>query len=362
MSADSRSQRAQHAEAALAGALDERQSLILRAVVTAYIGSAAPVGSSTISHLLPVRLSSASIRNTMAELARLGLIEKAHASSGRIPTAAGLRVFVDHLLGPSELGAYERRDLSQSFESAEHEGVGVVRVASQLLSDRTRQLGFVTTPRVDRMLLRHVSLVRLSSEKLLVVLVSESGETHRRVVDAVDVGDQARLDRIAASLSERSWGETLTSLRTKLLRESLEIASRADHVLEQALAIGLRVLSVDAVVDPIDLVIASRLALLEQPEFSDAGRLRDLFAALEDNAELVGLLDQMIDAEGVRVSLGEELEATELRGCALVAAPYRLGASGAPVGVLGVIGPSRMDYNRIIPLVGYCSQLVTEKF
>jgi heat-inducible transcriptional repressor len=139
--------------------LTERQGAVLRAVMAAYVGEAAPVGSRTVSHLLPVKLSSASIRNTMAELSVLGLIEKPHASSGRVPTECGLRFFLDELLDPAELALYQRCTLDRSFEGVEAEEV--VHLASQLLSDHTRQLGFVVVPRLERVVLRHVTLVRL---------------------------------------------------------------------------------------------------------------------------------------------------------------------------------------------------------
>ncbi len=338
--------------------LSERQQSVLRALVAAYVGAAAPVGSGTISDLLSVRLSSASVRNTLAELSDLGLIRKPHASSGRVPTDEGMRLFVDRLLAPGDLDDCQRRLLDRSFEVVEADHA--VRLASQVLSDHSHQLGFVVAPRLERLALQHVSFVRLGAERVLAVLVDVSGHAHQRVVEAPEPDrgiDQAELDRMASALNERVAGCTLPEVRDRLRGEVRSLRNRAGRLVERALRLGLR--AAEAALEtptPSDLVIATRLALLDQPEFSDPERLRDLFAALEQGERLVDLLEELLEGDGVSVTLGERLETHGLSGCALVAAPY-----GESAGMLGVIGPTRMDYGRIIPLVGYCSRLVTDK-
>ncbi len=337
-------------------ALTDRQRLVLQAVATAYLADAAPVGSTTLSHSLSVRLSPASIRTTMAELCDLGFLETPHTSAGRIPTSSGLRFFVDQLLPPGELGSYERRTIDNSFELAASDGV--VNFVSRLLSEHTRQLGFVVAPRVERMILRHVSLVRLSSERVLVVLVSQSGQAHRRVVDDPGHSDQRELEKIASELNERIVGKTLEQVRRSLDEELETLQEQTDRLVRRALALGLRVIAAERS-DASEIVIATRLALLDQPEFSDPERLRELFGAVEARERLIELLDQVIGDEGASVALGDELLESGLDRLALVAAPY--GGGGSPLGVLGVIGPRRMDYGHVIPLVSYCSLFVTEK-
>jgi len=337
-------------------ALTERQAVVLRAMVRAYVGAAAPIGSKTVSHLLPMNLSPASIRTTLAELTAKGLVEKPHASSGRIPTDHGMRLFIDELLDPDDLAAYEKRTLS--FSLGEVDVDELASVASQLLSERTRQLGFVVAPRIDRMVLRYVSLVRLTTSQLLVVLISKTGETHRRVIPDESGEDQAKLDRIAAMLNERIAGLTLREAREGLALEARALRHRADHWLTRVLELGARAVAPDQD-GPIDLVLGTRLALLEQPEFRDPNRIRELFAAVEMKERLVEVLDRMLEAGGTRVALGAEVDEPGLHHCAVVAASY--GGDEAPLGVLGVIGPSRMPYGRVIPLVEYLSQLITEK-
>lgn len=338
--------------------LSERQGLVLRAIVAAYVGEAAPVGSRSLSHVLPIALSAASIRNTMAELAELGLIEKPHRSAGRVPTAAGLRVFVDRLV-PRGLDDFERRDLAGSV--AESDPEALLRSASNVLSQRTRQLGFVTAPRGDTLVLRHVSLVRLSTSKVLAVLVAETGAALRRILDDEESGDQPELDRLAAALNERVAGRTLAQVRDALAREIVALRSHARGVLERALLLGWRALEAEGGDDDAgDLVIATRLALLDQPEFQDPEQVKQLFGAIEAKASLLAILRKMIAAPNVTIAFGEELGEPELRRLALVAAPYGAGG-GAPLGVLGVIGPRRMDYPRVVALVQYLSTIVSER-
>ena len=216
--------------------ITERQAAVLRAVVASYVGDAAPVGSKTISYLLPITLSSASIRNVLAELAELGLVEKPHASAGRVPTERGLRLFVDELVAPVRLAPSERREIAYCVEGVE--GEGVVQLASELLSRHTRQLGFVVAPRIDRLVLRHVSLVRLSRERLLVVLIAQTGAAHRRVIEDEHGFGQAELDRIAGLLNERVAGRTLPEVRDRLAREAQVLRREANQLLARALELG----------------------------------------------------------------------------------------------------------------------------
>jgi heat-inducible transcriptional repressor len=350
--------------------LGERQRMVLRAVVTAYLAEAAPISSATVSHLLPVALSSASIRNTMAELAAFGLIEKPHASAGRVPTEDGLRLFVEQLLNPQELAAFDQRSLSSACK--EIPGEGVTRWVSTQLSERTHQLGFVVSPRIERVPMRHVSFVRVARDRLLAVLVPEAGPIQQRVIADTGSSDQAELDAVAAQLNERLPGRTLGEMRLLLEGELRDLRSEARGIYFRAADLGIRVFAASAQ-DEEDLVITTRSALLSQPEFNDPDRTRAVFEAVETNRRLLDVICRVLEdpRDSVSVSLGEELEELGLRDCAIVAVSYgHAGRSTAAaddgegdraLGVLGVIGANRMDYGRVIPLVSYCSRLVTEK-
>lgn len=335
--------------------LTERQAAVLRALVHAYVGHASPVPSGMLAQLLPEPLSSASVRNTLAELAELGFVAKPHASGGRMPTESGFRLYVDELLRAPVFGKPELRRLAGQLERGDLDAI--VRAASYQLSDLTGQLGFVLVRRLDRAPLRHVSLVRLARDRVLVVLVTADGATLQRVVHDPAPSAQPELERMAVLLNERLVGSTLAEVRGLLATEAEALRSRADVVLGRAVSLALSALPADLAADdgPGDLVIATRLALLDQPEFRDPERLRELYRAVEDRERLVQMLDHMLGPSGVSVRLGAEVSEPTLRHCGVVAASWGEG------GVLGVIGPSRMDYGRVIPLVDTLSHLMTEK-
>ncbi len=376
----SRSERPQYESAILAPmpTLSERQRMVLRAVSAAYIANAQPASSTTVSHLLPVALSSASIRSTMAELASLGLLEKPHASAGSVPTEQGIRIFVDELLDPAELAEYERRSLASDLE--QQRGEPYIEAASRLLSERTQQLGFAMAAPAPTLMMRHISLVRVAHDRLLVVLVPQVGQTQQHIIEEPGFDDQVELDRMASVLNERIVGRSLGEVKRQLEGELTELRNEASRLRVRALQMGLRVFG-RTEESGSDLVVPSRLAVLAQPEMNDPERIRGVFAAVEMSERLVEVLGRLLESKSAAVSiaLGEDLEDPGLRHCAVVAVPYggrpRPGgaessadpadeAEDAPSpaqGVLGVIGPSRMDYARIVPLVEYCSQLVTAR-
>jgi heat-inducible transcriptional repressor len=336
--------------------LSERERAVLRAMVTAYLAEAAPIGSGTIAALLATRVSSATIRSTLSELGEKGLVEQPHTSAGRVPTEAGLRFFIDALLDRREVEEADRRTLSYEVGVAEIDSV--VPVAAELLSQSTRQLGFIALPTLEQVVLQHVSLVRLGAESVLVLLVSATGTAYRRVVHSQPAPEQRDLEKMAAHLNGRITGRTLRQARDVLARDARAGREHADTVLARAIALAKAALSADEGLGA-DLVVATRLALLDQPEFQDPRRVRDLFEAVETKEGLLEVLDQVLDEPGVSVLLGGEVSEPALRSCALVATRY--GDVDAPLGVLGVIGPARMNYARVIPLVDYFSHLVTEK-
>ena len=326
-----------------------RQAQVLSALVGAYVGEAAPVASETVAALLPVRLSPASVRTTLGELHELGLLEKPHRSAGRIPTELGLRAFVSGL--PSrELAPYEKRRLEGRLGSE-----AGAEAASRVLTEHTRQLGFVLPPRLDGVVLRNVSFVRVSSERVLAVLVAAGGRLFRRLLDQPGRGDQGELDRMASALRERVVGRTLRAVRDQLLAEAAALRSQADLLLERV----LRALPADPGGDGDDLVMGTHLALLDQPEFRDPERIRALLEALSEKERLVDVVSHMLDERRPSVAFGGDLGEPALAHLALVAAPY--GGASSGLGSVGVIGPVRMDYARVIPLVGYVSRLLTEE-
>jgi heat-inducible transcriptional repressor len=251
---------------------------------------------------------------------------------------------------------WERRRIAQEIDEATADAS--LHVASELLSERTGQLGFAVLPRLDRVVLRHVSLIRVSSERVLVVLVSRAGATYQRFIHDTHSGGQIRLEGIESELNRRLAGHTLAELRELLQSQTQALRDRASRLALHALLAAVSSLSSEAAVHG-DVLIATRAPLMEQPEFHDPERLRALLAALETHETLVAFVDRVLDQPGVAVTFGGEVEVPELSYCAVVSASC--GAGEEPLGMVGVLGPNRMDYARVIPLVGLFSRLVTEK-
>jgi heat-inducible transcriptional repressor len=264
-----------------------------------------------------------------------------------VPTERGLRAFVA-ALPERELSAWEKRALAERLLRD-----GEAAATPRLLTDCTRQLGFVLPPRLDGVVLRNVSFVRVSSERVLAVLVAEGGRVLRRLLEEPGRGDQAALDRMATALRERVVGRTLRAVRDELLAEARALRTQADLLLERALRAAP-----DGAGDAFDLLLDTHLALLEQPEFRDPERIRGLLLALEEKERLADVVSRMLEAGGPCVIFGGDLGEPALAHLAVVAAPFGREPGGG--GSLGVIGPCRMDYARVIPLVGYVSRVLSE--
>ena len=363
--------------------------MVLRALVSTYVEQAGPVASGALTQRMPTSLSPASIRNTLAELHEAGLIDKAHASAGRVPTPLGMHVFIDQLLEFTDLGAQQQRMLDRALDGVD--AAETPRQTSHLLSEHTRQLGFVMAPRVEHLRMRSVHLVAVAERRVLAVLVAENGGVIQHVFDFPEQLTTRELERAASLLATRLAGRTLIGLRQLLEAERDRLRGEADQWMRRVWALGLQACELE---DGDDLVIATRSALLDQPEFSDPARIRGLFAALETNQKLLVLLRELAQADGesrmgLRMNLGQALDEPSLSDCALVAMPYghlpmsrtrrsltdrmadrkwdarenpsEVGSKDGSLGVLGVIGPQRMDYGRVIPLVNYCAELVSRK-
>jgi heat-inducible transcriptional repressor len=368
-----------------ASELSERQAMVLRALVATYVEQAGPVASAALASRMPTTLSPASIRNTLAELHEAGLIDKAHASAGRVPTPQGMGVFIDQLLYLADLAPKQQRILDRALDGVD--AAETPRQTSHLLSEHTRQLGFVMAPRVEHLRMRSVHLVGVADQRILAVLVAEDGRVIQRVFDYPERLTSRELEQAAVGLATRIAGRTLVGLRRILEKERERLRGEADQWMRRVWSLGLHACEPD---DGDDLVIATRIALFDQPEFANPERIRGLFAALEQNQKLLTLLRELANAGGqeaqvgLRVSLGQALGEPSLRDCALVSMPYgplreadrgRLvtarmdsrglasdsGTAAGSLGVLGVIGPQRMDYGRVIPLISYCAELVTRK-
>jgi len=334
--------------------LNERAQHLLRALVQRYIRDGEPVGSRTLARDSGLDLSPASIRNVMADLEELGMVSAPHTSAGRVPTARGYRFFVDSLLTfrPPERDAVRRVEAGLGEDAAAtNELAGV---ASLLLSDLTHLAGMVTVPKREHAAWRQIELLPLGDDRALAILVFQDGEVQNKVLQLERRASAEQLARTSAYLNEQFAGRDPSTIRGSLLREMQ--AARVGMDAQMRSAIGMaEAMCVEQSEGAV--VVAGERHLLDLAETGNVDKLRRLFEAFEQKREILGLLDKCVAAEGVQIFIGEESGYRALDECSVVTAPYH--AEGRVVGVLGVIGPTRMAYDRVIPIVDLTARLMT---
>lgn len=337
--------------------LGRRAKKILQAVVAEYLASGEAVGSRTITRRHDLGLSPATVRNVMADLEDLGLLEQRHSSAGRVPTPSGLRFFIDALLKVRGLTAAEKDDIRARVGAGSPDDV--VQRASRLLSELTQHAAVILTPDPARQRLGHLEFVPLRTGKLLAILVGTDGHVENRLIDDPGGSDAARWDRIHTYLNELLGGLTLDEARERLLAELGADKHRYDQELARALRLGEQALATGGGREA-GVVVTGQSNLLD-PSDSDPGqaaRMRDLLRALEDKQTLVRLLDRTRGAETLQVLLGAETATAALAGSSVVASAYGPGES--PVGAIAVIGPMRMNYGKVISVVDFTAEVVGE--
>ncbi len=340
-------------------ALDQRSRDIFRQLVDTYLATGEPVGSRTISRGLSVNLSPASVRNIMSDLEECGLIASPHTSAGRLPTELGLRFFVDAIMERGSLSREQRRDIDSHISKLDREQPveDVLTEATNILSGLSHCAGLVVTPKIN-MRLRHVEFVNLSPGKVLVVLVGEDGTVENRAIDVPPGLPPATLSRVSNFLNSHLRGKTILEAQSFVERDIDTLKRELDDLSTRVVEAGLAVWSDDGIGDDKTLIVRGRANLLENmTALDDLERLRKLFEDLEEKRELTRLLGLAEQGEGVRIYIGSENKLFSLSGSSLVVSPYHDKENNV-VGVVGVIGPTRMHYARIVPMVDYTAKLV----
>jgi heat-inducible transcriptional repressor len=340
-------------------ALNERSREIFRQIVESYLATGDPVGSRNLSRILPITLSPASVRNVMSDLEQLGLIFAPHTSAGRLPTELGLRFFVDALMQVGDLSEHDRRSIeaqvagtgtSKSLET-------VLTEASQMLSGLTRSAGVVLTAK-SNVRLKHIEFVRLEPERALAVLVAEDGQVENRVLIVPAGLPPSALVEAGNFLNARIRGKTLADLRDEIEKAVTEGQAELDHLTQKIIAAGLATWS-GGESDDRKLIVRGHANLLDDLHALDElERVRSLFDALESKRGVIDLLGRAERAEGVRIFIGSENKLFSLSGSSTIVAPYH-DSKGRIVGVIGVIGPTRLNYARVIPMVDYTARVVS---
>ena len=344
----------------VAAALDERSGEVFRRIVESYLDSGEPLGSRNLSRLLPMSLSPASVRNVMSDLESLGLIYAPHTSAGRLPTQLGLRFFVDAFMQVGDLSVEERGSIERKIRptSPDNPMESLLNEASSMLSGISRGAGLVIAAKSDPVL-KHVEFIRLEPTKALAVLVGEHNQIENRIIELPAGITASQLTEAANFLNAHLTGQTLTELRSRLVTLKQQVATELDVLSQDLVERGLAVWSGGRDEEkPTRLIVRGRANLLEGVAGTeDIDRLRLLFDDLERKDSLLEILNLAESGPGVRIFIGSENKLFSLSGSSLIVAPYRDGEDRI-VGAVGVIGPTRLNYSRIVPMVDYTAQLM----
>ncbi len=333
--------------------LPERAQHFLKVLIERYIRDGEPVGSRTLARDSGRDLSPATIRNVMSDLEEMGLVTSPHTSAGRIPTVSGYRLFVDSLV---TLKPLESREVSRLWEElgGDADAKAVVESASKVLSGLTHMAGVVMIPRREQTIFRQIEFLPLSGNRVLTILVTREGDVHNRIIETRKAFTAAELQEAANLLNQHYTGEGLEAMHTRLMREMEEARNSMNQIMLRALEMAGQV--IDSTGDPHDYVMAGQTNLMDFNELAQMDRLRSLFDSFTQKHQLLHLLDESMNAEGVQIFIGEESGYRPMDHVSLVTAPYEVGDQVA--GVLGVIGPTRMAYDRVIPIVDVTAKLL----
>ncbi len=334
--------------------LNERHGDILDILISDYISSAGPVGSRTIAKKYVGHLSPATIRNVMADLTEMGLLKQPHTSAGRMPTSAGMRYYVDTLLKRRDLSEHEMGVIRERCAGDEKEINAILGRTSRMLATVSHYAGLVATPSAKRVIFKQIQFVPLSSNRVLGIFVSRDGMVQNRLIEISEGLSFADLERISNYCNSAFMGLTLDDALGKVEKELDAEYVKYDQLVKKAMIFSKEVLEH---VPRADLVVDGQFQLLDLPEFSESIEFKKVVKELEEKKKILHILERCQDGEGVRIFIGMDLEDKgELDSISLVGAPYK--KDGKIVGTLGVIGPMRMDYSSVVPIVDFTAKVL----
>lgn len=335
--------------------LSERSRQILQAIIEDYTVTGEPVGSRTLSRRPGINLSPASVRNVMADLEELGYLTSPHTSAGRVPTEKGYRFYVASLLQVQQLSRELRSRLRQECRFRELDTEGLLREAGRILSATSNYTGLVMVPRFTSTVFRRIEFVRLAETRVLVVFITQSGIVQHKLVEVEEPLTQSELDEVTNYLNLEFSGLSIQEIKSRIAAEMAEERALFDSLRRRALLLSSRVLQHEL---GGQVYIEGACNILEQPEFADLSTMKRLMRTFDQKSLLVELLDKAQQVEGVQILIGGADNYSEIEGCSLVTASYS--SSRGSTGILGVIGPTRMPYAMVIPLVDYAASLVSD--
>ncbi|XOV85971.1 MAG: heat-inducible transcriptional repressor HrcA [Pseudomonadota bacterium] len=334
--------------------INEKAQHLIKALVQRYIADGQPVGSKTLSEDSGLQVSPATIRNIMADLEDKGYVTSPHTSAGRVPTARAYRLFVDSLIQVEPLGNYDLEQLRQQLDP-DMTAQELVESASGMLSEVTHMAGLVTIPRRDQVLLRHVEFLPLNDNRILVIMVLDDHEVQNRVIYTQERYSEAQLKEASNFINASFLGQTLGRVRERLINSMKSDRENMNSLMQTTLAVAEKAFAAEE--DKADYVMAGQENLFDLYQTEALADLRELFKAFSLKGDILHLLDRCMDTDGIQLFIGHESGYQLLDDCSLVTSPYKV--DGELVGVLGVIGPTRMAYQRVIPIVDATARILS---
>lgn len=339
----------------MASDLDERKKRILKAITDDYIVSAEPVGSRTIARRYELGLSPATIRNEMADLEESGFLEQPHASAGRIPSELGYRYYVDALMSMQKLSEKDLERIYGELDKHHQQLQTIIQQTSKMLVHMTQYPSLVLSPQVESAFFRHVQIVRLTGNTVLILIVTDTGHVENKVLEFEGDISDSELDRISTLLNQKLRGICLKDLRTSIMNEIRSELIFHQEFFHEAIKMIMKATAVKSGTGE-RVYVDGATKILEQPEFTEIQKFKPLMDALEEEGRLYNLLSQNIH-RGAYVKIGHENDTVGLNDCSVVTASYEI--AGRTVGVIGVLGPTRMDYGKVLPIVENTAEVLS---
>ena len=337
--------------------LDSRGREVLREIVIQYVSTGEPISSRSLAKCGRFGLSSASLRNVMADLEDFGFLAQPHTSAGRVPTDRGYRFFIENLMTSRALTRRERETIEDEVRHA-NEIDDVLHHASSLLSKLSDQVGIVFMPTLLQFTVRSMDFVQVAENKIMCIIVGANGVVVNKLVETHSIFTRDELEKIGRYITVEFNGLTLDAIRRRLIRMTEEERAVHDQMLQKTIALGIEAVNDVAPVEH-ELYVEGASSMLMKPDFVDAASLRKTMLALQEKEKLIEILESCLDEEGLQILIGSETDFTQVHNFSLVARRY--GSSQAPLGMVGIIGPMRMEYARIAPLVDYLSRVLSRK-
>jgi heat-inducible transcriptional repressor len=335
--------------------LEQRSGRILQAIIAEYIATGEPVGSRTLSRKSDIALSAASIRNVMSDLTEWGFITQPHVSAGRIPTDRGYRFFVDTLVEPGSPAGEEREAIESLINAAGLDIRDVLRRSCAALAGLSKVAGIVAAAAVEEQTFKTIEFIKVSEDRILVVLVSSSGYIQSKIIFDESSTNQETLERYSRMLNDMLKDLDLRQARERIEQELRHEMTQVDAMLAKVLRLGQVILSHD---DSREVFIEGQSNILEEPEFAQVTILKSVLATFEEKSNLLKILDKTLDAQGVQILIGSEHGLDEIESCSIIAYPIR--TKTVQLGSIAVVGPKRMHYQKMVNLVETTAQVMTQ--